>query len=106
MQQFTGEDAAESGGTFEDWKDQLKMIASTSHWDEPTKLVNLTTSLTGQAYAFYNSCPEQQHKSYSALKKELTKRFTPVRLRAMQSVYFLIGSSDTLGRWWTPMCRT
>ena len=88
MQQFTGEDAAESGETCQDWIEQLEMIASIRHWDERTKLVNLTIRLTGQAYAFYKSYPEQQRKSYSSLKDELTKPFTPVRLCVVQSGLF------------------
>ena len=89
MEQFIGEDAAESGETFQNWIEQLEMIASISHWNERTKLMNLTTHLRGQAYAFCKSCPEQQHKCYSALKGELTKRFTPEQLRAVQSGLFL-----------------
>ena len=88
IRQFTGEDVADSGETFQDWIEQLEMIASISGWDERTKLVNLTTRLRGQAYAFYKSCPEQRRRNYAALVAELTKRFTPVRLRAVQSGLF------------------
>ena len=52
IQQFTGEDTTESGETFEDWIGLLEMITSIRGWDEWTKLVNLTTHLRGQAYAF------------------------------------------------------
>ena len=88
IQQFTGEDTTESGETFEDWIELLEMIASICGWDERTKLVNLTTRLRGQAYAFYKSCPEQKRRNYSALVAELTTRFTPVRIRAVQSSLF------------------
>ena len=43
MQQLTGEDAAESGETLQNWIKQLEMIAFIGHWDERTELVNLTT---------------------------------------------------------------
>ena len=64
------------------------MVASISNWDERTKLVNLTTRLRGQAYAFYKSCSVQQRGNYTTLVAELTKRFTPVRLKAVQSGLF------------------
>ena len=85
---FTGEEATDGRETFTDWIEQLEMVASISWWDERTKLVNLTTHLKGQAYAFYKSCTEQQWKDYTALVSELTKRFTPVCLRAVQSGLF------------------
>ena len=88
IQQFTGEEGTESGETFEDWIEMLEMIASICGWDERTKLVNLTTRLRGQAYAFYKSCPEEKRRNYSALVAELTVRFTPVRIRAVQSSLF------------------
>ena len=106
MQHFTGEDAAESGETFQDWIEQLEMIASIGHWDERTKLMNLTTLLRGQAYAFYESCPEQQRKSYSALKDELPKRFTQCDCMLYRVVCSMTGSSDALGRRWMLMHRT
>lgn len=64
------------------------MVAAICHWDDQAKLVNLVTRLRGQAYAFYRSCTAQQRASYQALVVELTKRFTPVRLQAVQSSLF------------------
>ena len=64
------------------------MVASVCHWDEKTKLVNLTTRLRGQAYAFYRSCATRQRGEYNTLVAELTQRFTPVRLQAVQSNLF------------------
>jgi len=75
------------GESFKDWIDQLEMVASISNWDERTKLVNLTR-LRGQACAFYKSCSVQQRRNYTTLVAELTKRFTPVRLKAVQSGLF------------------
>ena len=88
IRKFSGEDISEGGESFKDWIDQLEMVASISNWDERTKLVNLTTRLRGQAYAFYKSCCVQQQGNYTTLVAELTKRFTPVRLKAVQSGLF------------------
>ena len=62
--------------------------------------------LRGQTYAFYKSCPEQQRKSYSALKDELTKRLHQCDCVLSRVVCFMTGSNDTLGRRWMPMPRT
>ncbi len=56
--------------------------------DDRTKLVNLTTRLRGQVYAFFKSCTIQQRGDYTTLVAQLTKRFTPVRLKAVQSSLF------------------
>ncbi len=85
LNKFSGE---EGGETFQEWIEQLEMVAFVTHWDARTKLVNLTTRLRGQAYAFYRSCSAQQRGEYSTLVAELTQRFTPVRLQAVQSSLF------------------
>jgi uncharacterized protein YecE (DUF72 family) len=88
LAKYSGE-SQEVGETFRDWLDQFEMVAAVCHWTENAKLVNLTTRLRGQAYAFYRSCPAPQKASYPILVRELTKRFTPVRLQAVQSNLFL-----------------
>ena len=40
---FSGESSLADGETFEAWREQFEMVASVSHWDPQTKLVNLTT---------------------------------------------------------------
>ena len=85
---FTGETDSREGETFEAWHEQFEMVASITHWDPQTKLVNLTTRLKGQAYTFYRSCTIQQRASYDLLVAELTKRFKPVRLQSVQSSMF------------------
>ena len=89
ISKFSGDDISEWGGgeSFKDWIDQLEMVASISNWDERTKLVNLTR-LRGQAYAFYTSCSVQQRGNYTTLVAVLTKRFTPVQLKAVQCDLF------------------
>ena len=85
---FAGEERHQGGETIEDWKEQFEMVATLGGWDEHAKLVNLITRLRGQAYAFYRSCTLQQRASYPTLMEELVKRFTPVRLKAVQSSQF------------------
>ena len=88
IQKFTGEERQQGGETIKDWKEQFEMVATLGGWDERSKLVNLVTRLRGQAYSFYRSCTMQQRSSYTTMMEELVKRFTPVRLQAVQSSQF------------------
>ena len=88
LNKFSGEDMSERGETFTEWIEQLEMIASVCHWDDGTKLVNLTARLRGQVYAFFRSCTMQQRGDYATLFSELKKRFTLVCLQAVQSSLF------------------
>ena len=85
---FSGEHESEAGEHFADWIEQFELVASVYHWDDCTKLVNLTTRLRGQAFAFYWSCSTQQSNDYKTSVSELKKRFTPVCLQAVQSSLF------------------
>ena len=87
LSKFTGE-SAEGGETVIEWLEQLELVAAACHWDESTKLVNLVTRLKGQAFAFYRSCDARKRNHYSSLVEELKKRFTPVRIQAVQSSLF------------------
>ena len=64
------------------------MVASLARWGDQAKLVNLTTRLKGSAYSFYRACTPEQRASYPLLVKELSKRFVPVRIEAIQSGLF------------------
>ena len=61
------------------------MVVEAYHWDKRTKLVNLVTTLCGQAYLFYRSCDRSQRSCYEKLVEQLTQCFTPVRIGAVQS---------------------
>ena len=74
------------GETFQDWLEHFEAVAQLARWDEHYKLVYLTTSLRGTAKSFYRSCSLAQRSSYCALVAELKKRFTPVRLTAVQTI--------------------
>ena len=73
---------------FQGWIGQFQLVASVHNWDKRAKLVNLSTRLSGQAFAFYRSCSTQQRADYDALVGEMKKHFTPVRLQAVQSSLF------------------
>ena len=88
LSKFSGEEEADEGESFQAWKEQFDMVAALCGWDNKTKLVNLTTRLKGQAYAFYRSCTAEQRGCYDQLVGQLTKRFTPIRLQGVQSSHF------------------
>ena len=85
---FTGEEHSHGGENVEEWLEQFEMVSSLGGWDKRTKLVNLTTRLRGQAYALYRFCTLQQRVDYDVLVRELSKRFMPVYLPAVQSSLF------------------
>ena len=88
ISKFSGEDPDGEGESFEDWIEQFESIANMYHWDAQARLVNLTTRLRGQAYAFYRTCSPQQRSNYETLKAQLVTRFTPVRIQAVHSNLF------------------
>ena len=49
--------------------------------------MNLITRFKGPASS-YHSCTPEQHSNYTLLVKELSKRFVPVRIKAIQSSPF------------------
>ena len=83
ISKFNGETRGENV-TFEEWIEQFEMLATKAHWDESSKLVNLTTRLTEPAFTFYRSCTSQQRISFSLLVAELKKRFTPVKIQTVK----------------------
>ena len=88
LPKFTGESQGVDGETFQDWRAQFELIASVFKWDDPAKLINLVARLRGQAFAFYRSCNPEHRSSYAVLVEELSKRFTPVHIHAVQSTLF------------------
>ena len=78
LSKFSGEDLDGDGETFLEWMEQFELVASMCGWNDQAKLVNLTTRLRGQAYAFYRTCTPKQRSQYQELKAKLAERFTPV----------------------------
>ena len=88
LPQFKGEGQQQGEDAFEEWIEQLELVAALLKWDESMRLVHLITRLGGQARAFYRSCPPEVKESYPRLVAELRKRFKPVRLPAVQTSLF------------------
>lgn len=76
------------GETFEDWLGHFEAVANIARWDPSFKLVHLTSALRGNAKSFYRSCTPTQKSSYPQLVSALEKRFTPVKLTALQTQMF------------------
>ena len=76
------------GETFQDWVEHFKSVSRLARWGNHYKLVYVTTSLRGTAKAFYRACTPMQRSDYGLLIAELAKRFTPVRLPAIQTQVF------------------
>ena len=76
------------GETFEVWVDQFESVARIAGWNQDVKLVHLTTALRGTAKSFYRSCSQAQRSDYTRLVDALKKRFTPVKLTALQTQLF------------------
>lgn len=74
--------------TIQEWLERFSMLAGECKWTPRAKLLHLTSRLEKQAYAFYRSCPSQVRNSYENLAKELTKRFTPVRIQGVDTSLF------------------
>ena len=88
ISKFSGEDLDSDGETFLEWEEQFELVAGMCGWNDQAKLVNLTTRLRGQAYAFYRTCTPKQRSQYQELKSKLAERFTPVRIQAVHSNLF------------------
>ena len=86
LPKFSGEDL--DNEPFQDWVTQFEMVANLCELNATAKLVHLTTRLLGQAFAFYQTCSGEQKSNYDQLVAELTKRFTPVRIQAVQTSKF------------------
>ena len=84
---FTGEDQ-KAEGAFTDWIERFEMVAELAQWSEEVKAKQLVLRLRNSAQAFYRTCTEEQKSSYQALVVELSRRFTPVRIQALECSNF------------------
>ena len=84
---YSGNDLS-SEETFEEWITHFELVAGMHKWNSQAKLIHLITRLRGEAFNFYRSCSKQQKSSYDLLVKELTRRFTPVRIQSVQTSLF------------------
>ena len=84
---FTGEGHG-SGESFSEWHEHFENIAKLVGWDDHWKLVHLTSNLRDTASSFHHSCSVDVQSNYQALVAALKRRFTPIRLTAIQAQLF------------------
>ena len=84
---FTGEGQA-TGDSFAEWHEHFENLARLAGWDDHWKLVHLTSNLCDTAMAFYRSCSPDVRSRYPALVGVIKRRFTPIRLTAVQAKLF------------------
>ena len=60
LSKYSGGQGDNETETFEEWLEQLEMVAVACQWSEQAKLVNLTR-LKGKAYAFLRTCTPATH---------------------------------------------
>ncbi len=74
--------------SFQEWIAQFELVAEVCKWNPQAKLIHLTTRLRGEAFLFYRSYSKSQKADYDQMVKELTRRFTPVRIPSVQTSLF------------------
>ena len=84
---FTGEGRA-IGESFKEWHEHFENVAKLTGWNDQWKLVHLTSCLQDTAIAFYLSCGADVRNNYTALVTAMQRRFTPLRLTAVQAQLF------------------
>ena len=84
---FTGEGRA-TGDSFVEWHEHFENVAKLAGWDDHWRLVHLTSNLRDTAMAFYRSCSAEVRNKYPLLVTALKRRFTPIRLTAVQAQLF------------------
>ena len=84
---FTGEGRA-TGDSFSEWHEHFENVATLACWNDHWKLVHLTSNLRDTAMAFYRSCSPDVRGNYSGLVAAMERRFTPIRLTAVQAQLF------------------
>ena len=101
---FSGDDRTLENSSFKNWLEQFEMVAELAHWTEQIKLKQLALRLRGPALAFYRTRSDEQKHNYQVLVQEMSQRFTPVRIQALECSTF---HERRQGRnLWIPMHKT
>ena len=67
----------------------FELVAGVHKWNSQAKLIHFESPDYVVSHSiFYRSCSKQQKLSYDLLVKELTRRFTPVRIQSVQTSLF------------------
>ena len=64
------------------------MVAELAEWPEHIKLKHLALRFRGPAQAYFQTCSDEQKHDYRALVQAMSKRFTPVRIQALECSAF------------------
>lgn len=87
LSKFSGGQGSSKAVTFEEWLQQLEMVAVAWQWSEQAKLMNLTIRLKGQAYAFLCTCMPAQTAN-PLIVECLRAKFTSVNIPSVQTSIF------------------
>ena len=77
-----------TGESFTEWNEHFQNVAKLVGWNDQWKLVHLKSSLRDTAMAFYRSCSAEVHNDYTTVVAAMGRRFTPIRLTAVQAHLF------------------
>ena len=64
------------------------MVAELAQWPEKIKLKQLALRLRGPAQTYFRTCSEEQKHNYQALVQAMSRRFTPIRIQALECSTF------------------
>ena len=85
---FSGDDRTLENSSFKNWLEPFEMVAELAHWTEQIKLKQLALRLRGLALAFFRTRSDEQKHNYQVLVQEMSQRFTPVRIQALECSTF------------------
>ena len=88
LPEFSGNDQTPGNNSFQQWLEQLEMVSDLAQWPEQIKLKQLALRLRGPAQAYFRTCSEEQKQNYTALVQAMSRRFTPVRIQALECSAF------------------
>ena len=88
LPEFSGDDQTPVNNSFQQWLEQFEMVAELAQWPEHIKLKQLALRFRGPAQAYFQTCSEEQKHDYRALVQAMSKRFTPVRIQALECSAF------------------
>ena len=88
LPEFSGDDQTSVNNSFQQWLEQFEMVAELAEWPEHIKLKQLALRFRGPAQAYFQTCSDEQKHDYRALVQAMSKRFTPVRIQALECSAF------------------
>ena len=102
---FKGNDVDDSSTNIFDWFDEFNALAEVYEWTDQEKLVALVSKLKDTALSCYHTAPNEDKRSFEALRRELVEQFQPVRVQAVQNNLFkrrVQKSGESVGDYYRP----